>query len=92
MTQGKLDAIGLIVKDLTRSVRFYRGLGAEFPEGAEASEHGHAELNSAAPLDVRLGRTSGEDAVVSHLLHERAVPISTSRVRARGPATGRGDV
>ncbi len=43
MTQGRLDAIGLIVSDLQRSVRFYRRLGAPFPEGSEASPHGHAE-------------------------------------------------
>src|SRR5436309_1497001 len=35
VAQGKLDAVGLIVSDLGRSVRFYRLLGAPFPEGAE---------------------------------------------------------
>jgi len=44
MTQARLDAIGLIVSDLARSVAFYRRLGAAFPEGAERSEHGHAEV------------------------------------------------
>lgn len=43
MTQAQLDAIGLIVSDLARSARFYRLLGAAFPESAEDSEHGHAE-------------------------------------------------
>ena len=38
MAQGKLDAVGLIVSDLARSVKFYRHLGAPFAEGAEDSE------------------------------------------------------
>lgn len=58
MTQGKLDAVGLIVKDLTRSVRFYRGLGVEFPEGAEASEHGHAEAQLGGGLRLMLDTES----------------------------------
>ena len=41
--KAKLDAIGLIVRDLAVSVPFYRELGAPFPDGAEGSEHGHAE-------------------------------------------------
>lgn len=40
---GKLDAVGIVVKDLALSVKFYRLLGAPFAEGAEESEHGHAE-------------------------------------------------
>jgi predicted lactoylglutathione lyase len=58
MTHGKLDAIGLIVKDLTRSVRFYRGLGAEFPVGAEASEHGHAEAQLGGGVRLMLDTES----------------------------------
>ena len=42
---ARLDAVGLIVGDLARSIRFYRELGIEFPEGAEQSEHGHAEAD-----------------------------------------------
>ena len=47
MPQGKLDAVGLIVSDLARSVQFYRLLGVPFAEGAEESEHGHAEATLA---------------------------------------------
>jgi uncharacterized glyoxalase superfamily protein PhnB len=43
MSTAKLDAIGLIVSDLARSVRFYRSLGAPFQDAAEASPHGQAE-------------------------------------------------
>ena len=43
MAQGRLDAVGLIVSDLARSVRFYRELGAPFAPDAAESEHGHAE-------------------------------------------------
>jgi predicted lactoylglutathione lyase len=59
MTQGKIDAIGLIVKDLARSVRFYRGLGAEFPAGAEVSEHGHAEAELGGGIRLLLDTESG---------------------------------
>jgi catechol 2,3-dioxygenase-like lactoylglutathione lyase family enzyme len=59
MTQGKLDAIGLIVTDLARSVRFYRGLGAEFPEGAETDEHGHAEAELGGGMRLMLDTESG---------------------------------
>src|SRR5437879_5646640 len=47
MAQGKLDAVGLIVSDLARSVQFYRLIGAPFADGAEESEHGHAEAQLA---------------------------------------------
>ena len=59
MTHGKIDAMGLIVKDLARSVRFYRGLGAEFPEGAEVSEHGHAEAELGGGIRMLLDTESG---------------------------------
>jgi uncharacterized glyoxalase superfamily protein PhnB len=40
---GKLDAVGIVVSELPRSVAFYRLLGAPFADGVEESEHGHAE-------------------------------------------------
>ena len=40
---GRLDAVGIIVRDLKVSVPFYRALGLPFPDGAEEAEHGHAE-------------------------------------------------
>jgi len=43
MAAGKLDAFGVVVRDLQRSVVFYRLLGAPFLQGSEVSEHGHAE-------------------------------------------------
>ena len=52
--QGSLDAVGVIVSDLGRSVRFYRLLGAPFPEGAEQSEHGHAEAQLAGGFRLLL--------------------------------------
>jgi catechol 2,3-dioxygenase-like lactoylglutathione lyase family enzyme len=54
MAQGRCDAVGLIVSDLVRSVRFYRALGAPFPEDAEASEHGHAEAELAGGFRLML--------------------------------------
>ena len=40
----KLDAFGIVVSDMARSVAFYRRLGLEFPEGAENEGHVEAEL------------------------------------------------
>src|SRR5262245_18197371 len=40
---AKLDAVGIVVTDLAKAVKFYRLLGAPFAEGAEESEDGHAE-------------------------------------------------
>src|SRR5437879_3022521 len=59
MAQGKLDAVGLIVSDLARSVRFYRLLGVPFAEGAEESEHGHAEAQLADGFRLLLDTEAG---------------------------------
>jgi hypothetical protein len=55
----KIDAIRLIVKDLARSVRVYRGLGAPFPEGAETSEQAHAEAHLGGDIRLMLDTESG---------------------------------
>ena len=41
---AKLDAFGIPVSDMPRSVAFYRRLGLDFPEGAENEGHAEAEL------------------------------------------------
>jgi catechol 2,3-dioxygenase-like lactoylglutathione lyase family enzyme len=46
----RFDAIGVIVSDMDRAIDFYRRLGLEFPEGADAE--GHAE--STLPGGLRL--------------------------------------
>lgn len=58
MPEGHLDAFGVVVGDLRRAVRFYRVLGVRFPDGAEDSEHGHAEAE--LPGGVRLMLDSEE--------------------------------
>jgi catechol 2,3-dioxygenase-like lactoylglutathione lyase family enzyme len=40
----RLDAFGIVVSDMARSVGFYRRLGLEFPEDAENQDHAEAEL------------------------------------------------
>jgi uncharacterized glyoxalase superfamily protein PhnB len=40
----QLDAFGIVVSDMRRSLAFYRRLGLEFPEGAESEGHVEAEL------------------------------------------------
>jgi uncharacterized glyoxalase superfamily protein PhnB len=40
----QLDAFGIVVSDMARSIAFYRRLGLEFPEGAENEGHAEAEL------------------------------------------------
>ena len=39
-----LDAFGIPVSDMARSIAFYRRLGLEFPEGAENEGHAEAEV------------------------------------------------
>jgi uncharacterized glyoxalase superfamily protein PhnB len=39
-----LDAFGVVVADMARSLAFYRRLGLVFPEGAEAEPHVEATL------------------------------------------------
>ena len=40
----RLAALGLVVRDMEASVRFYRRLGLEFPTGAENEQHVEAPL------------------------------------------------
>jgi len=40
----KLDAFGIVVSDMARSLAFYRKLGLEFPEGSENEGHVEAQL------------------------------------------------
>ena len=40
----KLDAFGIVVSDMARSLAFYRKLGLEFPDGAEGEGHVEAQL------------------------------------------------
>jgi uncharacterized glyoxalase superfamily protein PhnB len=40
----QLDAFGIVVSDMARSVAFYRRLGLDFPEGAANQPHAEAEL------------------------------------------------
>jgi uncharacterized glyoxalase superfamily protein PhnB len=40
----RFEAVGIVVGDMARSLAFYRKLGLEFPEGAEAEDHVEAQL------------------------------------------------
>ena len=40
----KLDAFGIAVSDMARSLAFYRRLGLDFAEGADAEGHAEADL------------------------------------------------
>jgi catechol 2,3-dioxygenase-like lactoylglutathione lyase family enzyme len=40
----QLDAFGIVVSDMARSIAFYRRLGLEFPDGAENESHVEAQL------------------------------------------------
>lgn len=44
MPQPVLDAIGVVVHDMSRSLAFYRALGLEFPDGAEHEAHVEATV------------------------------------------------
>jgi len=41
----QLDAFGIVVSDMARSLAFYRELGLEFPEGSENEGHVEAQLS-----------------------------------------------
>jgi len=41
---ARLDAIGIIVAEMPRSLAFYRRLGLEIPEAADAEDHAEATL------------------------------------------------
>lgn len=41
---ARLDAIGIIVADMPRSLAFYRRLGLEIPDEADAEDHAEATL------------------------------------------------
>jgi uncharacterized glyoxalase superfamily protein PhnB len=40
----QLDAFGIVVSDMARSIAFYRRLGLDFPHGAEGESHAEATL------------------------------------------------
>ncbi|MBD0838468.1 MULTISPECIES: VOC family protein [unclassified Streptomyces] len=40
----RIDAFALVVSDMAAAVAFYRRLGFDFPEGAEAESHAEAPL------------------------------------------------
>ena len=44
MPTPRLDAFGIVVSDMARSLAFYRLLGLTFPEGAEQEGHVEVEL------------------------------------------------
>ena len=41
---ARLDAIGLVVADMSRALAFYRRLGLEIPADADAEDHAEATL------------------------------------------------
>ena len=53
---AQLNAIGLIVSDLARAVRFYQALGVPFAEGAET--HFHPAVAQAVVEAARSGALS----------------------------------
>jgi uncharacterized glyoxalase superfamily protein PhnB len=59
MAEGKLDAVGIVVGDLRRSVEFYRALGVPFEPGMEESEHGHAEAELDGGVRLMLDTEAG---------------------------------
>lgn len=50
MIGPQLDAIGVVVADMTRTLAFYRLLGLEFPLGAEREGHVEVTLDSGVRL------------------------------------------
>ena len=50
MSTVTLDAFGIVVADMARSVAFYRALGLDFPEGAAQQGHAEATLGGGVRL------------------------------------------
>lgn len=46
----KLNAIGIVVQDMSRSLKFYRQLGLEFAGGADAEQHVEAKIGEGVML------------------------------------------
>lgn len=70
----KLDAIGVIVKDLSAAVNFYRKLGLEFPDPAPDEDHVEAD----GPGGLRIMLDS--EALMTQLLPEWRAPVGGHRV------------
>ena len=51
---ARLDAVGVIVADLARSVAFYRLLGLSFPADPDPAGHGHVEAELPGGLRLML--------------------------------------
>ena len=47
---AKLDAFGVVVSDMARSLSFYRLLGLDIPDGAEAEGHVEVDLGGGVRL------------------------------------------
>ena len=48
----KLDAIGIVAKNVTKSIQFYRLLGLNFPELKEGEDHVEAQTESGIRLMI----------------------------------------
>ena len=83
---AKLDAVGIVVSDLARGIAFYRGLGVRFPEGAEASEHGHAEATLDGGLRLMFDTEDGMRAFDAGWRRSRGNTGATLAFRCESPA------
>ena len=53
-----LEAVGVVVSDLERSIRFYSRLGLEFPDRPDPMGHGHVEATAPGGLRFMLDTES----------------------------------
>ena len=49
-----LNAIGIVVQDMPRSLKFYRQLGLEFPDGADTENHVETKVGDGTTLMLDL--------------------------------------
>lgn len=70
----KLDAIGIIVRDLAEAAAFYRLLGLEFPE--PGPEEGHVEAVGPGGMRIMLDTES----LIQSLMPEWQAPVGGHRV------------
>jgi uncharacterized glyoxalase superfamily protein PhnB len=82
----RLDAVGIVVGDLKRAVEFYRLLGVPFEEGAESSEHGHAEATLGGGMRLLMDTEEGMRSFDPSWRRASGSPAAALAFRCDGPA------
>jgi uncharacterized glyoxalase superfamily protein PhnB len=83
---ARLDAVGIVVGDLKSAVEFYRLLGVSFEEGAESSEHGHAEAALGGGMRLLMDTEAGMRSFDPSWRRASGSPAAALAFRCDSPA------